>query len=163
MQTRFISMASVLHPQCTVSRESFDNGYVVVFTASHRNSLQHLQQDTWPVRSSQRQVTYHYATCCAPHSFYTDRAFGSFNILTSYSFEAYSKRKNPHQDKDLPVEKSGSMFLSCWNKWPLLLVLYVGKRYSLYIFIYCWNLMHTWRVLLHFLSSLITTLVNSWS
>lgn len=76
-------LASFLCPPCCISNalwsmDRLQNGYIIVFTASHKNSLQHLRQYQWPMSSSQHEVTYHYATHCVPHSVCRDRAFESF-------------------------------------------------------------------------------------
>lgn len=89
--------------------------------------------DLWDLLSIKLHITVQHAVCSI--AFAQTEPLKALPILMLYSFEACNRRQNPHRDKDFPIEKSGIMFLSCWNKWPLFLFLYVGKKLNL-IYIY---------------------------
>ena len=91
------------------------------------SSIYNTTHDLWDLFGIRLHITMQHAV--RPVAFVETEPLKTLPILTLYSFEAYSRRKNPH--KDLPIEKSGSMFLSCWNKCLLFLVLYAGKEINL--------------------------------
>lgn len=142
--------------------DRLQNSYIIVFTASHKNSLQHLQQYPWPMSSSQHEVTYHYATLCVPHSLCRDGAFDSFarsHILQFWRIQQDEESLERQRSSNWKGRKHVSLLLKQMPIFPC----HVCRKKFLFVFIYYWKLIYSWRILVHFLSSRRRALVKSWS
>lgn len=86
------------------------------------SSIYHITHDLWDLLSIRLNIT-------MEHAVHPIEPLKDFIILILYIFQGYSRSRNPH--KDLPVEKPGIMFTSCWNKCQLFVVLFIAA--NLYI------------------------------
>lgn len=125
MQTGFISIAYMLYLQlhCPARKAlTMDMSLSSLQVSGISSSIYNITHDLWDLLSIRLNIT-------MEHEVHPVEPLKDCLIFILYSFQGYSRSRNPH--KDLPIEKPGIMFTSCWNKCQLFVVLFIAA--SLYI------------------------------